>query len=397
MRFSDYFKLGGSNFLRNGFKTIAPIVIITMGIIVFNIVAGFFTSITESMNTTVVENNSLKFIEVVATPENELKMKDFKKISGINGVVTSIPKVEAFVGLESGDIRETTDLVGVNNKSVSFFTSGNNQYIPDDSIILNSSVAKELKVGENIKVSYTVKIKEGEGIRKTKSGKISSRYDQFYLASYQDGFSLASIDYVEQINASFLGLSLEDYRRNLNYDTGTVIVKDVEQITNVAKKIEALGYDTSYALKSSESIPTVAKMIIAVGGIIIILLLILSGISIASIIGQSLRGRYKEIGIMRAVGYQRSHLIKLFSIEVLYISLISFVLSTIFSFILIKGIEFFLNRSNEIDYIFNISMNGTQILISFGLIVLVSFFASFRPILKASSINITDIIRGNAS
>ena len=158
-----------------------------------------------------------------------------------------------------------------------------------------------------------------------------------------------------------------------------------------------MGYDTNYSLKSSQSIPMVAKIIIAIGGIVIALLLVFSGISIASIISQSLRGRYKEIGIMRAVGYERNHLIKLFAVEVLYISLISFVLSTSLSFILIKVISYFMNQSNLSNFQFNVTMDIKQVVISFILIIFVSFISSFRPIMKASSTSIIEIIRGNAS
>ncbi|MGP7818810.1 ABC transporter permease [Niallia sp. 01092] len=397
MRLSDYFKLGGNNFLRNGFKTLSPIIIITIGIIVFNVVTGFFSSITTSMNTTVIDNDSLKFIEVVPTPEKELTMDDFHEMNKINGVITSYPKVQAFVGLEYGVNRVSTNLVGVNNKAVRYFTSGKDESIKNNEIILNSNIVDTLKPGDSVNISYTVKVKEGEGIRKIKKGKILSFFNQFYLANYPEDLSLATLDYVEQLNAEFLGLSLADYRKNLVYEFGTVIVDDVENISHVAEQIESLGYDTSYALKSSQSIPMVAKIIITVGGVVLVILLLFSGISIASIMGQSLRGRYKEIGIMRAVGYERSHLIKLFSVEVLYISLISFFASITLSFIIIQGLESYLNKTSGIKYIFSINMTGMQVIVSFVLIIIVSFLASFRPIIKASSTDITEIIRGNAS
>lgn len=397
MRFSDYLKLGGSNFRRNGFKTLAPITIITIGIIVFNVITGFFSSIASSMDSTVIENDSLKFIEVVATPERELKREDIQKIKEIKGVVTSFPKIQSFVGIEYENDKLTTNLIGIDNLAVPYFTSNKTTTIKDNEIVFNSSLANDLHKGDKVQVSYTVKVKEGEGFRKKIKGQILSLYDQFYITNLPEDLSLATIDYVENINAEFVGLPLEDYRENLSYDFGTVIVKNVENVGLVANEIESMGYDTIYSLKSSQSMPMVAKIIVTIGGVVIILLLVFSGISIASIIGQSLRGRYKEIGIMRAVGYQRVNLIKLFSVEVLYISLISFILSISFSFIIIKVLEYFINRSRIINFTFNIEMNINQVLISFLLIVIVSFLASYRPIVRASSTNITELIRGNAS
>lgn len=397
MRLSDYLKLGKNNFLRNGFKTLSPIIIITLAIIVFNMVTGFFTSITDSMNNTVIKNDSLKFIEVIATPDKTMDIHSFENIKRIEGVASTFPKVQSFVGLEHDQDKITTNLIGVDNKAVHFFTSGKKDVIKEDEIILNSGLTTKIKEGDSVKVNYTIKVKEGEGIRKLKDAKISTLYNQFYINSFPEDISLATIDYVESLNAEFVGLSLDDYRKNLTYEFGTVIVKDVEDITKVAKKIEDMGYDTNYSLKSSQSIPMVAKIIIAIGGIVIALLLVFSGISIASIISQSLRGRYKEIGIMRAVGYERNHLIKLFAVEVLYISLISFVLSTSLSFILIKVISYFMNQSNLSNFQFNVTMDIKQVVISFILIIFVSFISSFRPIMKASSTSIIEIIRGNAS
>ncbi|MGD6818780.1 ABC transporter permease [Metabacillus sp. 84] len=397
MRLSDYLKLGGKNFKRNGFKTAAPIVIITMGIIVFNVVAGFFSGITSSMNETVMENDSLKFIEVVSTPDKALKQEDFNELKQIDGVSTSFPKVQAFVGLEYGKNKITTNLIGVDGPALSYMTAGKANSIKDGDIVLNSALADDLKQGDEVNVSYTVKVKEGEGVRESTKGTIQSLYDQFYITNFPDDLSLATIDYVENLNAQFEGLTLEQYRSGLTYDFGTVVVQNVEDVTPVARQIEELGLDTIYSLKSSQSIPMVAQIIMSIGGVIIVLLLIFSGISIASIIGQSLRGRYKEIGIMRAVGYEKSHLIKLFSVEVLFISVLSFAASIILSFLIISGLEYFLNQSEAIDYTFTIDMTIQQVLLSLILILAVSFLASFRPIVKASSATITDIIRGNAS
>ncbi|WP_305961152.1 FtsX-like permease family protein, partial [Bacillus safensis] len=361
MRLNDYLKLSWNNFLRNGFKSIAPITIITLSIIILNIILSLFSSITASVNTTVIENQSLKLIEISSNSENELTSGSFKKLNEIDNVVTAFPKIEAFVGVEYKNSKTTTNLVGVNDKGLEYFTSNKDKMINNNQIVINSSLADELASNDQIKISYTVKVKEGEGIRKTKNTTIQSKFDQFYLDNYPDDVSLGSIDFVEKFNADFLGLPLKDYRKNLTYEFGTVIVNDVENLTQVANDIEKLGYDTGYSLKASQSIPLVAKIIIAIGGIILVVLLVFSGVSIASVIGQSLRNRYKEIGVMRTFGYEKSHLIKLFSIEVLFISLISFVISIISSFIIIELLNSYLEKSIGVNFDFSVNMTWIQI------------------------------------
>jgi putative ABC transport system permease protein len=393
MKFKDYLGLGYKNFKRNGKKNIAPIIIITIGILLFNIVSSFFTSITASMNETVVDNGSLKFIQV-SSPGGDLKEEDLEKLKDVETVTKVFPRAESFIGIEKNKEKVTTTLIGVPKDAIKFFTDEQESTsLGANGILLNSNVDTTFSENEQMKISHTIKVNESEGIRKQKEAIFKGTFTPPYIISFPEDISLASLEFVQQLNADFLGLTLEQYLQNPSYSQATIIVSDVDNVNQVAEDVESLGYITDYSLKASKSIPVIAKILVSIGGILIVVLLIFAGTSIASIINQSLRNRYGEIGIMRAIGYKRKHLIRLFSVEVSLLSLLSFCLSIVLSFVSLRLIEYYVNSLGFVNYTFILKLSGKQILLSILVIFLVSFISSARPIRKASSINVSDILK----
>jgi putative ABC transport system permease protein len=394
LKVSDYLTLGIKNFKRSGKKNIAPIIIITVGILLFNIVSSFFTSITASVNESVVDNSSLKFIHV-SSIDSSLKNEDLDKLKGIDHVHNAFPRTESFVGIEKNKEKLTTTLVGVPSDSIKYFTTKqDNPNLPENGILLNNSIDSSLEKGEPVKISYTVKVKENEGIRKEIDSVVQDKVEPPYIISFPEDLSIATLEFVQTLNAAFLGLTLDEYLQNPSYEEAILIVPDVNNLSQVAKEVEDMGYMTEYSLKASKSIPVIAKILASVGGILILVLLVFAGTSIASIINQSLRSRYGEIGIMRAIGYKRKHLIRLFTVEVSIISMISFCLSILISFGALKLIEQYVNNLGFADYTFILTLSAYQILASLGVIFLVSFISSAYPIRKASSIQVSDVLKG---
>jgi putative ABC transport system permease protein len=393
MKVKDYLSLGFKNFQRSGRKNIAPIIIITVGILLFNIVTSFFTSITSSVNETVVDNSSLKFVHI-SSVEGDLTNADLEKLSGVDGVHSVFPRTESFIGIERNKEKITTTLIGVPDNSVQYFAEEENKSLSGNGILLNKNIRSSLEEGDPIKISYTVKVKENEGIRKELDASVESKIEPPYLISFPEDISIASLELVQTLNAGFLGLTLEEYLQNPSYQEAIAIIPDVNSVSKAANQFDEMGYMTNYSLKASKSIPVIAKILASVGGILVVVLLIFAGTSIASIINQSLHSRYGEIGIMRAIGFKQKHLMKLFTVEVTIISIISFCLSILLSFIALKAIEHYVNNLGFADYTFILSIGTYQILASLVVIFLVSFISSAYPIKKASSIQVTDILKG---
>ena len=393
MKAKDYISLGFKNFQRSGRKNIAPIIIITVGILLFNIGTSFFTSITSSVNDTVVDNASLKFIHV-SSAEGDLTNTDLEKLKEVDGVATVFPRTESFIGIEHNKEKITTTLIGVPDNAIEYFAEKENQSLSDNGILLNKNITTSLVKGDLVKLSYTVKVKENEGIRKELDAIVASKIEPPYLISFPEDISIASLELVQTLNAGFLGLTREEYLQNPSYQEAIAIVPDVNAVSKAGGQFDEMGYITNYSLKASKSIPVIAKILASVGGILVVVLLIFAGTSIASIINQSLQNRYGEIGIMRAVGFKQKHLIKLFAVEVTIISFISFCLSILLSFFALKAIEHYVNNLGFADYTFILTIGTYQILASLAVIFLVSFISSAYPIKKASSIQVTDILKG---
>ncbi|KGX89842.1 hypothetical protein N781_08985 [Pontibacillus halophilus JSM 076056 = DSM 19796] len=387
----DLLTLGWKNFIRHGFKTIGPIVIISIGLIVFNLVAGFFMGVENSMNETVIENDQLKFIEVSSSNEEALQSEDGEVLQQIDGVSVAFPSETALVGVEKEKERTSTMVLGVPTEALSFFTGEDQVFSSEESVLLNDKY-KDFKAGEEVELSYTVKVKEGEGVRSKLSAEIVGTYKQPDLLGFPDNLSLVPISLVNQINANFEQMTVDEYTAHHKPDRYIVIAENVEELVNVATTIEDKGYTTNYALQSSKQLPVVAKLLIGVGGALAVILLGFAAVSISSIMNQSLKNRYKEIGIMKAIGYKRKHITSLLSVEVLYIGLASFVLSILSSYVLMFFFNQYIESKDGLS-ILSLTFNGKLVLLSLFLVLLVSLGSSYRAITKAAKLDPVETLR----
>jgi putative ABC transport system permease protein len=391
MRLNDLLKIGSKNFFRHGFKTVGAIVIITVGIIVYILLYGFFSGIQSSMNETVTENENLTYIEVTQSSQGNVDYEDADSLKRIDGVDTAFPKVTALVGLENDELRQTTTLLGVPEEAVPFYSRNELKFDDNKEIILNNSIG-EIEANEKLNMSYTVKIKEGEGVRESQPILIKGTYEQPQLINYPNDISLAPMELVLEVNAAFHQLSVEDYMQTNPPEMITVIAEDVEQVVNVAQQIEDAGFETNYSLKSSQGIPSVAKFIIIIGAIIVFIMLSFAAISISSIMSQSLKSRYKEIGIMKAIGFKNGDVHKILSAEVIFIGLTSYIAAIFSAASIIYAVNYYIGSTQELE-VLSVDFGVFQVLSSFILVILVSLGASFRSITKAARLEPAEILR----
>ncbi len=344
-----------------------------------------------SMNETVIENDQLKFIEVSSSNEEALQSEDGEVLQQIDGVSVAFPSETALVGVEKEKERTSTMVLGVPTEALSFFTGEDQVFSSEESVLLNDKY-KDFKAGEEVELSYTVKVKEGEGVRSKLSAEIVGTYKQPDLLGFPDNLSLVPISLVNQINANFEQMTVDEYTAHHKPDRYIVIAENVEELVNVATTIEDKGYTTNYALQSSKQLPVVAKLLIGVGGALAVILLGFAAVSISSIMNQSLKNRYKEIGIMKAIGYKRKHITSLLSVEVLYIGLASFVLSILSSYVLMFFFNQYIESKDGLS-ILSLTFNGKLVLLSLFLVLLVSLGSSYRAITKAAKLDPVETLR----
>jgi ABC-type antimicrobial peptide transport system permease subunit len=169
------------------------------------------------------------------------------------------------------------------------------------------------------------------------------------------------------------------------------IASNLEDVSYITEEIEKKGLDTKYSLKSSKELPLFAKVIRAIGAVAFLILIIFGGINIASSISQSIRSRYKHIGILKAMGFSSKNVFDILFYEVIYIGLISFVIAQVLSIIIIFfiNLQLKINMNNGIT----IGMNALQVIISAVLILITIALSSVYNISKASKMNSIECMR----
>jgi ABC-type lipoprotein release transport system permease subunit len=263
-----------------------------------------------------------------------------------------------------------------------------NLHIPMDGIFEGCiKINQETGSSENISCNLTGKVVD----KFTFPEGLSVFGSQYYYAT------ITTMEAAERLNALGENLTLEEYRAKkakTGYSTIIVFVDDVSSLEKVSKEIDKLGITTSYALKESKFIPSFAQNILAIGSVIILLLGVFGILSIHSMITQLVRGRFREIGIMKAIGFTASQIRNIFLGEMFLIVFTTCLISlgaTAGIFLIINSL--ILNGDNLLGLQFNLTMDAFTILYSVIIIFLMIFLTSINAILKTSYLSIIDTIR----
>ncbi|SKA92155.1 ABC-type transport system, involved in lipoprotein release, permease component [Clostridium sp. USBA 49] len=390
MKSKDYIKLGFKYFNRNKRNSVNSIIIISIALVMFNLISGMMFGIKKSLNNSVVLNDNLKFIYVESKGDNILKHENIQEFSKISGVETAFERITVQVGLRNKDRKNITTLLAVPDEALKYFDNRLSKYNSKNSIILNEDI-KEFSAGDNLTLDYSIKIDENSGIQGELPISVSQKYKQGNVLDLPPNVSLAPSDLVYDIKSRFYNVSVEDLKKNSSIDKIIVVVNNIDKLNEVADQIELKGYLTNYSMKASKDLPQFSKVIVGLSSIILIVLLLLSCTNINSTIKQNLNNRKREIGIMKALGFKSTHILKILLSEMTCLVIATFIVSIISSFVVIFAInKFVIDTSVSIS---KIDFNYIQILLSFIMITVVVNLSTIKNIVVTSKLNPIDIIR----
>lgn len=157
----------------------------------------------------------------------------------------------------------------------------------------------------------------------------------------------------------------------------------------IAKEIEGRGFMPSYALAYSEGLPVFAKAIIGAGAIIIGVFLIMGIVVMNATLNNSIRNRYKEIGILKSVGMTGKEISYILSTEVFLLWLIISITATIIFLIVIA----ILQHTQIFQLIGRIDVNILQVILTVFSTYAVMFLTTLYTIKKASELKIIEVLR----
>ena len=260
-----------------------------------------------------------------------------------------------------------------------------------DDIIVNTSFAETgYQIGDAIEISYNARVSEASGVREHKKCTIVSVYEQPVVETWYDNVMIVSEDNVFEIASKLYGVSAQDVAEsNLYKQSALVFVDEVENVTAVAEAIETKGLITSYALAYSQELPLFAKMIIGIGAVMIVIMLIMGMIIMNVTLNNSIRNRYKEIGILKAVGMNGRHIFEILSAEVFLLWAFISIIAIICSFFIINMLSTFINLSS----VGKLEIGVLQIMLSVIVTYVIMFFTTLLTIKRASELKTVEVLR----
>lgn len=122
-----------------------------------------------------------------------------------------------------------------------------------------------------------------------------------------------------------------------------------------------------------------------------------SGLAIAALMVMSVTGKYREIGILKAMGATARQILQVFALQGLILSLLGAALGSIAAFTLLRwlgGLQTISPTTGRASELFPIVMTGGNFLLGNGLAVAAGLAASIYPAWQASRVNPIEVIRG---
>ena len=211
--------------------------------------------------------------------------------------------------------------------------------------------------------------------------------------------NLASAERLAQENESLareLGLP-----RHGTYESGIVVVDDIENVIEVQDKLKEAGFQTDTALEWIEQTRDEQNrqqmQLFAIGATS----LVVAAIGIANTMYASVLERKKDIGIMKTVGMRPRQIQLLFLSESVGIGLVGSFVAVVVSYFVVWSLGSSGTEASVLGVYFaegmNISIPWWLVLVAMGLAVLTSALAGWYPAYRAAHTSVTEALSGYQS
>lgn len=391
MKLIQLLSLSCKSFFRAGHRGKNTAIILVAAMVLFNVVVSLFDFVKEDSAEQITQNEGLKYLQVTSVAD-DFDFNDTSRIEKLEGVDAAFLDITAAASLEFGEKGLSATLLGLDNNSLSAILGYAIELEEDEIIVDKSFIDAGIMVGDSVNISYNVAIGPDQGIREAREVVVKGSLEEFHIASLQSGTEIiANIEFVLGVIGAFRSMDREELCANLGSTTLYIITTDIDCISQVAKILEDEGYLTSYALKSAQGLPLLARIIGWLGTILFTTLLVFGSVSAGSLTSQIIRSRFKQIGVLKAMGFSGLEVFGLFFFEVLFTWFIAVMVALGLSFVSVAVINNILAKNLAMAA--NISMTGMQVVASALIILVAVSLGSFFSIYKAAKITPVDCFR----
>ncbi len=373
----DIMKLSFRNLKQTKSRSILVSVGMSIGIAAFVLILCLSSGLRNYVKVVYADNLQSTEITVTKNNNDNFSMAQFSSIEDLTGVKTV---------KESSIIKNATYVYNDNTSDIGELSGFYDDFYPailygtlpttDSNIIINEAFASSLTSGSIIAVV-------GTQIDVTYNGEINT----FTIAGiYEDNTNSSSEPNALIDNNDLLTISSSTYNCNVLY----VKLDDVSYINSVLADLGSLGLHTYQSTNAAQTALTYidlgTKVLTGVSGIS----LVVAAIMIFVVLYISIIERTKEIGILRAVGAQKTDIRKMFIFEAGMLGLMGGVIGCTFSLIIsiMTNIITHVSLQNAL-----ISYHVLYYILGLLISLFVSILAGIAPAMKASDLDPVESLR----
>lgn len=182
----------------------------------------------------------------------------------------------------------------------------------------------------------------------------------------------------------------------VNFNSLRIILKDINKTDKFLLDLKSEFDENNFRIADIRETSTIYKLIKRVQTLVLVTIEVFIALAIfmisSSIINYSITSKLKQIGILKAIGYQHKHLVRTFFIQSFILALISSALGLLLTNGGLKFLRFIMRDANGNQRLV-ISVNETLYYISFGVVFLTIMLSTYNAVRKTKLISTINLLK----
>lgn len=403
MKTIDLIKISLHNLAKAKRKYLSSIILLVITIVIFNLCFLFYLGLANSFKSTVADNNKLKIINISSTSNKKVTYKIINELKGETYITSIFPTLLLAGGINFQNNVIPSTIYGINNESIPYYTNGELKFTKTNQIILSDLLKQNVENSsdpKHVKISFQYSTStEGNIIKGTTediSLEVIGYYHEINKSEIYGNINYIPLDFSEELYAKSVNISVPKLKSDEEIQGFSVVVDDVSNVKNIAQKIRDLGYNTDYALMYIEALPNIAIAFGIISLLFVSILAISSALLLSSNTSNQIRDRYRDLGILRSLGFDIISLYFILVFELIEVILIAVCVS----YLLLNAILIETNTYSRVlfegifpgkQFIFEVDL--FVFVFSVLVILLICLISTSKNIITVSKTKILNLLR----